>query len=559
MARLNVVICWHMHQPHYRDGLEGAYRLPWVYLHALKDYTDMAAHLEAVPGARCVVNWSPVLLVQLADYVRLIDRHLERGTDLEDELLNRLAGLTPVPDDAAGRRSWIEDCLKAHAPRMIDPSPRHAALAATARAALDPTAPSTTLEYLAPGFFVDLLVWYHLAWTGVSLRRSDPRLGALIAKGGDFDVDDRRLVLETVRAACAGVAPRFRALADAGRVELSMTPYGHPIVPLLLDFRVLAEATPEAPAPMHPGYPGGRDRARWHLDRGLEVFADAFGRRPDGVWLSEGGVSGESVALLGEYGFRWNATGEGVWRHSRPAEPREALFSPHRLPDTGCVTFFRDDGLSDLIGFDYSEWHADDAVADLIGHLDSIRSAAGEQAGERVVSIILDGENAWEYYPDNGSWFVPALYERLAEHPGLELTTFHDVLDAGVRVEPLERLVAGSWVHGTFSTWMGVPDKNHGWDRLVEAKQAYDARIGARPEADRPELEHQLALCEGSDWFWWFGDDNPGESVRDFDRMYRRHLKRLHALLGVPAPANLETPLSLGGSGVEHAGAMRRG
>ena len=559
MDRLKVAICWHMHQPHYRDGLDGAYRLPWVYLHALKDYTDMAAHLENVPGARAVVNFSPVLLEQLEDYARLLDRHLAAGGPLADVLLDRLAGIAPVPDDAAGREAWLRDCLKGNAVRMFEPHPRHAALVETARAALAGAAGPAALDYLSPDFFIDLLVWYHLAWTGVSVRNADPRLGALIERGGGYTVADRRLLLETIRDACAGIAPRYRALADTGRIELSMTPYGHPIVPLLLDFGVLAEATPAAPAPDYPGYPGGHERVRWHMDRGLEIFTTAFGRRPVGVWLSEGGVSEESVAMLDEYGVRWTATGEGVWRNSRPDAPRERLFAPHRLPGADCLVIFRDEGLSDLIGFDYASWHADDAVTDLIGHLEAVRKGLAEQAGECLVPIILDGENAWEHYPDNGSWFVPALYEQLAAHPGLELTTFGDALDAGVHIEPLARLVAGSWVHGSFSTWMGQADKNRGWDRLVEAKRAYDAAIDGLPRDARPRLAHQLALCESSDWVWWFGDDHPGESVRDFDCMYRRHLKRLHELLGAPVPDNLDAPLSAGGGEAENAGTMRRG
>ncbi|HKK14845.1 MAG TPA: glycoside hydrolase, partial [Gammaproteobacteria bacterium] len=219
--------------------------------------------------------------------------------------------------------------------------------------------------------------------------------------------------------------------------------------------------------------------------------------------------------------------------------------------------FFRDDGLSDLIGFTYSDWHGDDAVANLVHHLENI----AEVTTDAVVPVILDGENAWEYYPDNGYHFLSGLYERLAAHPRLQLTTFSDCLAGDPTPGRLDRLVAGSWVYGTFSTWIGDRDKNRGWDMLREAKLAFDAFAGARDvDAGRLDLaRHQLAVCEGSDWFWWFGDYNPADTVTDFDRLFRMHLANLYQLLGQEPPEYLSHAFSHGTGRPERGGVMRHG
>jgi alpha-amylase/alpha-mannosidase (GH57 family) len=189
--------------------------------------------------------------------------------------------------------------------------------------------------------------------------------------------------------------------------------------------------------------------------------------------------------------------------------------------------FFRDDGLSDLIGFEYQQWDAVDAAGDFIKHLGNIATFLGDQPGEHVVSVILDGENAWEYYPDNAFHFLGALYERLAASDSVNLLTFSEALDC-CPAEPLPKLCAGSWVYGSFSTWIGDPDKNRAWDLLIDAKRVYDRALASKRFGRKQlhRLERQLAICEGSDWFWWFGDYNPADSVSDFDRLYRRQLKQ---------------------------------
>ena len=309
---LNVVLCWHMHQPYYREGLKGAYHLPWVYLHGIKDYSDMAAHLERHPAMRAVVNFAPVLLEQLDDYAQQLDALLKHGKPTQDHMLNLLSGVERIPSDTASRQRIIQDSQRCHAPRMIHPYPAfHRLVRMTGTAETGSTDLQWHLGYLSEQYFLDLLTWYHLAWLGNSLRQL-PLVQRLMAQEKDFSAADRHELLHLMQHCMAGLIPRYRALADRGQIELSMTPYGHPIVPLLNDFANLRDALPDVPVPEAPVYPGGAARARWHLQHGVAVFERYFGRKPVGIWLSEGGVSEDALAQLDEMGFAWTASGEGV-------------------------------------------------------------------------------------------------------------------------------------------------------------------------------------------------------------------------------------------------------
>jgi alpha-amylase/alpha-mannosidase (GH57 family) len=398
---------------------------------------------------------------------------------------------------------------------------------------------------------------------GETVRRDDIRVKQLMKKSRIYSIHDRRMLLELMAELISGVIGRYRKLAESGRIELSMTPYAHPIVPLLLDIESAHEAMPNAALPIVRKYPDGRGRSEWHMRKGLETFQHYFGFVPQGCWPSEGSVSAETVELISSMGMRWLASGETVLRNSllrSGVEANGCIHTPYRLGDHPARCFFRDDGLSDLVGFKYSEWHADDAVANLIHHLENIAEACKQQEGS-IVSIILDGENAWEYYPENGYYFLSALYEKLVAHPQINLTTYSDYLDQYDVPRPLGKLVAGSWVYGTFSTWIGDEDKNRAWDMLADAKQMYDRVMasGRLSEDDARRAELQLAICEGSDWFWWFGDYNPADSVTSFDEQYRLHLSNLYSLMGEEPPEYLSHAFSHGSGSPAMGGVMLPG
>lgn len=577
-SRLKVVLCWHMHQPEYRDLRTGQYQLPWTYLHVIKDYVDMVAHLEAQPDARAVVNFAPILLEQIDDYARQVERYLDSGESIRDPLLAALTELV-LPTNAHERVGLIRACLRANEERLIKRFPAYQRLAQLATWLLEHP---DGLTYVNEQLLVDLLVWHHLAWMGDTLRRRDSRLTVLMDKQSAYSHQDRRQLLQVIGEQLSTVIGRYRALADKGQIELSLTPYAHPIMPLLLDIESAREAMPDSPLPEEVSYPRGEEQVRHHLQKGLDIFEKYFGFKPQGCWPSEGAISDRTLQLLSEFGFDWTASGGTVLRNSlnstdgeNEASGNHCLHRPYRLEGTNVACFFRDDGLSDMIGFTYADWHADDAVANLCHHLDNIaRDCEGQP--DSVVSIILDGENAWEYYPENGYYFLNALYQGLAQHPKIELTTFSDYLAgdklAGDKlakdkltmqktVTPLARIVAGSWVYGSFSTWIGDKDKNRGWDMLSAAKKQFD-QVVASGQLDAQRLaqaERQLAICEGSDWFWWFGDYNPAESVSDFEHLFRLHLANLYQLIGREPPDYLSAAFTHGGGAPAAGGVMRKG
>jgi len=560
---MKVVVCWHMHQPQYRDVITGQYYQPWTYLHATKDYVDMVAHLEEVPEAKAVVNFAPVLLEQIDDYGRQIQGYLHSSHAITDPLLAALAA--PVlPNEPEARITLVKACLRANRIRLIDPFPQFKRLAALADYLI---ANVNALEYLQDQFLVDLLVWYHLAWMGETVRRDNVAIKALIAKERHYTLADRRQLLDIMGELISGVIGRYRSLAEQGRIEVSMTPYAHPIVPLLLDLDSAREAMPDAPMPKLERYPGGDERARWHIVRGLEVFQKYFGFRPNGCWPSEGSVSEAALRLFGEFGFSWVATGENVYRntlHNFGQGGAQELTTVHhafQVKHEGPACFFRDDGLSDMVGFTYADWHADDAVANLLHHIENIYAHNKDEIQDTVVSIVLDGENAWEYYPSNGYHFLHALYQRLAEHPDIELTTFSEALAAGAAIKQLPGVTAGSWVYGTFSTWIGEVDKNRGWDMLGDLKKIYDQVLaeGRLSTEGLAKAELQMAICEGSDWFWWFGGYNPESSVSDFERLYRTHLSNMYQILGAEPPEYLSHSFTQGKGSPAAGGVMRTG
>ena len=556
---LDLVLFWHMHQPDYRDHVTGEFVLPWVYLHAIKDYCDMADHLERHPAIRAVVNFVPVLLDQIEDYAAQFDRG-----EFRDPLLRMLANPQLEKLDPADRRFLLDTCFRANHKTMLEPFPHYRRLHEIyGFVTRDGEA---GLSYLSPQYFADLVTWYHLAWSGETERRREPLLTELMSRGENYGIEERRRLLAWIGRTVRNIIPRYRALAAAGRIELSCTPDTHPLGPLLLDFSVARESQPEAALPVAAAYPGGRTRLDAHVSKGRAAHARRFGKPPVGMWPAEGAVSDAFVRQVAAHECHWLASGEGVLRGSLAAarmDDHRAAYRPWRL--AGCdrpVLFFRDERLSDLIGFDYAKWHGRDAAAHLVGELNGI--LAGTPPGETpIVSIIMDGENAWEHYPYNGYFFFEDFYGLIEEQAVIATTTFAEILSRMTTPPPnvLPRIQAGSWVFGTLSTWIGDPDKNRAWDLLCAAKLAYDTVMasGRLDEARRGAAEAQLAVCESSDWFWWFGDYNSAEAVSSFDRLFRRNLANLYRLLDLPAPVQLATSISRGTLAANGlSGTMRR-
>jgi len=556
-SQLRLVLCWHMHQPEYRDLQTGQFKLPWTYLHVTKDYVDMAAHLEANPKVKAVVNFAPILLEQIEDYANQVNGFLQGLDGINDPLLAALVS-DDLPDDPEDKLKLIKDCLRANWEQQINRYPAFKKLAGMAGWLGQNF---EALNYINDQFLADMLVWYHLVWMGETVKRNDHRIQHLIEKGGAYSLHDRIEVAKIIGELLARVLSSYKNLVKSGQLELSVSPYAHPIVPLLLDIKSAGEAMPDINLPELEHYPGGVGRVYWHLEKGVKIFKRFFGFNPKGCWPSEGGVSTQTLEILDDFGFDWVASGGAVLQNSLKMPENkipDSIYHPFLLNDLNIKCFFRDDGLSDMIGFQYSNWHGDDAANNFVHHLENI---AKNVSDDSVVSIILDGENAWEYFPDNGYHFLNALYQKLAAHPTIKLTTFSECLEDKTICKPLNRLVAGSWVYGSFSTWIGDTDKNRGWDMLGEVKKAFDRAIAENRlnEHQIEVVELQLAVCEGSDWFWWFGDYNPSEAVSNFEQQFRLNLANLYRLLGEHPPGYLALSFTQGSGAPAMGGTMRPG
>jgi alpha-amylase/alpha-mannosidase (GH57 family) len=575
-APLALVLMWHMHQPDYRDYATRAFRRPWVYLHAIKDYTDMVAHLERHPGMRAVVNFTPVLLEQIEDYAEQF-----ASGNIRDPLLALLARAQDTALTPPERALILSSCFEANAAHMIHPFPAYKSLF-DAYALLKERGDDLG-AYLSDTFYYDLVTWYHLVWMGETVRRSSETVARLMSQGERFSQEDRAELFKLIGDLVGNVIHRYTRLAVSGQIELSTTPDHHPLAPLLINLASAREAMPGADLPKSREYPGGSARVAEHIRLAMQSHERRFGGRPVGMWPAEGSVSTPLFTLMDAAGVRWCASGETVLLNSLPsggaaADARTASLRPYRLAGSspGPVIFFRNDALSDLIGFEYAKWNGSDAANNFIARLEEIAKAKDGDA--RVVSVILDGENCWEYYDYNGYYFLEALYRGLEANKSIHTTTFGAYLErrgggggedprkgshpreGGDPIPTLEKLTAGSWVYVNFATWIGSPDKNRAWDLLCAAKQSFDLVMasGRCNDEECAAAHRQLAACEASDWFWWLGDYNPGPAVASFDELFRGSLANLYRLLHLPPPASLAQPISHGSGHPEAGGTMRR-
>ena len=555
-----------MHQPDYRDYSSGDFVLPWTYLHAIKDYTDMAYHLEQHPKIRAVLNFVPILVDQLEDYVDQFATGI-----LRDPLLRLLSHKNPNELTADQRELVLSACFRCNHDKMVEPFPAYKRLMDLHHDLQGKG--DAVLSYLSGQYMADLITWYHLAWCGESVRRQYPLVVRLMKKGEGYTYQDRKELLDLIGQLIAGIIPRYRKLAKSGQIEISATPHYHPLAPLMIDFASALEAMPDAPLPESAFYPGGKERVAQHIAKAKKSHATRFGSEPKGMWPAEGSISNETLAVMAGEGCHWAASGQTVLvnslRHNHlPTDNRtQYLYRPYKLAGAaGAVScFFRDDNLSDLIGFEYARWDGRDAARHFVAQVEEISKHAVDGKAP-IVSVILDGENAWEYYPYNGFYFLDQLYTELENHIRIHTNTFSDYLKLSptrsdcAKTKILPRIVAGSWVYGNFSTWIGCKDKNLAWDLLCAAKSSYDDVMlsGTLSPAEQIAAEQQLSSCESSDWFWWFGDYNPSLSVASFDRLYRHNLRELYRLIKLPAPHNLFEPVSLGNVNAEVSGAMRR-
>jgi alpha-amylase/alpha-mannosidase (GH57 family) len=510
---------WHLHQPAYRTA-DGVAHAPWVALHAGGAYTTLVSAILDSGGRGQVVNIVPTLLEQLLAY--------ERGSvrDPMKELVAR-----PVDTfDRATSATLIEWACHV-TPRQLQRSPR---LAELHERAAD-RSPTKHGEDWNPDDLRDVQVLLILAHAGDQAWR-DPRLEPLAVRGSNFDGDDHRSAVEWLNAQPGELVELWRRIDDLPSVEISTCPYAHPIVPLLMDTSVVGESWAPRPAPDVPRFCRPEDAHR-QLREGLEFMRD-HGFVPTGCWPPEGSVSTDALGLYGEQGVAWLVADEGILERSlaRPLRsnqhPDTDLYRPWRHGTASPTLFFRDRVISDRIGFEYGRWENEAAAAADLAHrlLELARSLPEDAA----IVLALDGENPWPHYPSCGGVFLRELMSRV-NHAGPQLrpATLSEVA-AELTPRELPRLHPGSWIHGTFSTWIGHPEKTAAWQLLAAVRDAMPTGEPVPPS---------MLLAEGSDWFWWLGEDNPTELAPLYDEIFRRHLADACVQAGIEPPVDLDVPL----------------
>ncbi|MBI5575700.1 MAG: glycoside hydrolase [Deltaproteobacteria bacterium] len=554
---MKVYVCflWHMHQPYYKDPETGTYILPWVRLHAIKDYVALPRIFRQSPDIHHTMNLVPSLLVQLRDYV-------ENGA--EDIFLS-VSRKNALDLSREEEEFLLKNFFSAFPPTMILPQPRYADLYQrqedARRAVRKPGAPGG----FGASEYTDLMTLFNLTWFHPMLREEDAELTRLWAKGRGYTEREKEYVLDKQIEVMSTVIPEYRKLAEESGGELSSTPMYHPILPLVIDTNSARDARPDAPLPKLPfAYP---EDALGQLKEGREAFRSMFGGYPAGLWPSEGSISPAALELAARAGFRWAATDEGLLAKSLkkaihrdhegiPAEP-EWLYRPYRAntPAGPLQLFFRDHRLSDLIGFEYSRWGSYEAVGDFVRKIQSIcRKLATLPSDKRrdayTIPVILDGENAWEYYYDSGRLFLRTLMDRLGKMaPEVKCITFNEAMQGTDNIDDLHHIPTGSWIDGTFNIWIGHEEDRKAWELLARARALWEIRQEPYRRSGR-ELTPQLAkarehlfVAEGSDWCWWYGDEHFTPHGPEFDRLFRNHLKAAYREMGETSPDALDIPI----------------
>jgi alpha-amylase/alpha-mannosidase (GH57 family) len=563
MAEVALAFLWHQHQPYYPDDLAGQNPMPWVRLHGVKDYYGMAMHLLEVPEMHCTINLVPSLLRQLEAYTEggATDRFLLASREPADGL------------SEAACLYLLDHFFMAHADYMIRPYPRYADL--HQRRGPGKNASPDVLRRFGEKDWRDLQVWFNLTWIHPIAFEHDTELADFRKKGRHYSEAEKNWLLDKHIEILKTIIPLHRKLEERGQVELTTTPYYHPILPLLLDKKLAREALPGLKLPRYAG--GYPDDAEAQVRGAVEEHQRIFGKPPRGMWPAEGSVCQSMLPLLGEHGIHWIATDEEILSCSTQGfvsrdnrghvRNPSHMYRPYRVSEAGheLGIVFRDHALSDLIGFHYQRNDPVAAADDFTMRLRSIGQAV-DGANPALVSVILDGENCWEHYPGGGVSFLRTLYQRCISARDIHPFSIGKFLETHPPRDTLPRLFAGSWINHNFAIWVGHEEDNTAWDALHRAREHLKQRStefgmpagGICPPPDAlpaggPDTRmvdrirrawHEIYIAQGSDWYWWYGDDHSSAQDALFDYLFRKHLQNVYLLLGDPPPSDLARPIS---------------
>jgi alpha-amylase/alpha-mannosidase (GH57 family) len=527
MPRIYLCFLWHMHQPFYKDLESGEYKLPWTRMHALKDYYGMVHILEEFPKVRQTFNLVPSMMVQVEEYA---------AGEAHDPYLE--LALKPAESLTGDEKAFLlKHSFYSDPHHMIHRYPRYGELFD----ARNTQAGTGGRSLFGAQEFRDVQMWSQLAWFDEEFQEHDPEVREWIARGRNFTLDDQQRMGRKQREIVGKVLPEYARLARAGQIEISTTPYYHPILPLLCDSNIAGVSHPNVPLPPRYRHP---EDARRQLTLARDYIERHFGVAPVGLWPSEGSVSDEVFTLAAEIGFQWTGTDSGVLNRTKQhAVPVDQLYRPYEWRQAGRAlrVIFRDHFMSDLIGFVYSKMDPAPAAADFLSRIRENSAGILAAGRDALVPIILDGENAWEYYYRNGRPFLRELYRRISEDSGMEAVTVSE----GLRLlapEPLNHIFPGSWINANFDVWIGAEEDNEAWTQLLRARSTYEAAANVPEERRRLAFE-ELLIAEGSDWCWWYGPEHESANRIEFDQLYRSHLANVYRFLGMSPPEELSRPI----------------
>ena len=531
----HLLLVLHMHQPSYLDPQTDQYLLPWVRLHGVREYYDIANLLLAHPEASLTINLVPSLLTQLKD-------------NSENPYKDRFFALSqadPRHLNEQDRRFVLTNFFLANWNHMIFPLPRYKELLQRRGLEITEVDWNRVPDSFSPQDILDLQVLFNLAWLGFSALDEFPAARQLREKGRNFTAADKKTVLDIHVRIMGQVIERYRQVAATGRVELSTTPAFHPILPLLMDSRMALRCDPSTPLPEPPfAYP---DDAALQITRGRAIFTELLGREPRGMWPSEGSVCPELIPVAQQAGFEWMATDEEVLRTTlNNARREDIIYRPWRARRQGAEIsmIFRDKHLSDLIGFTYSRNPAEAAADHFAGILENI----ARQDNNAQVTVVLDGENPWEHYEDGGRPFLSALFARLARSDLVHMKTVSQSLSERPPHHGVDHIHTASWINNNFRVWIGGQEENKAWQYLARVRAVLRDRVNKDSDRYRMAMGFMLA-AEGSDWFWWYGDTFHTDTPELFDNLFRAHLAMVYDQLGLPRPDFLAVPVLSGKSG----------
>jgi len=543
MSSIRLVFLWHMHQPYYKDLVTGQYRLPWVRLHALKDYYGMVKLLDEFPNVHQTFNLVPSLIAQIQDYVS--------GVALDP--FWQVAALPAHELDFSERLFAIQYLFQANTDNMIGRYPRYRELWAQYRS--KPEDAARLVQQLTNNDLTDLQVLSQIAWMDEFFLQ-DPDIQELVKKGRGYSADDQQLVVMKQRQFLAKVLPAYAVAAQRGSIEISTSPYYHPILPLVCDTDMGGVSHSGLPLPASRFQ--HEDDARAQIQRGIDLHQKVFGVRPSGMWPSEGSVSNDVLRIAHEEGLEWLATDEGVLGRSigylfrregsgkLEPEAAEKLYRVYlwQKANAHMNIVFRDHSLSDLIGFVYSGVPPRDAASDFLRRVKESAAPVLAAGRDAVVPIILDGENAWESYPQSGREFLRRLYDGIQNDPGIAAMTVAEAVKVEKTPEPLASIFPGSWINANFDIWIGAPEDNTAWDYLSAARNFYAENADKVSATQRALAFEELLIAEGSDWNWWYGPEHHSDNDRDFDELYRKHLSNIYHAMGAAPPEVLAQPIA---------------